>query len=216
MDTVEEFYNSGGGLIVDPACATEKILLYWKAEEELLDEAIEEGVTLLDVGSGRGKHLKLLSPRLKKGIGIDVSKPLLNAANLGLAGIYNVAVIEANVKEMPFADGSFDYTLCMFNTLGNILDTEKALKEMARVTKKKIVITSYLPGSLEERKKFYGQCGWAITSTDEDCDRVHTREGFVSWRIEKEWLEESLKELGFNTRFRGLTDIAYACIAEKA
>ena len=87
---------------------------------DLFDEAVAEGV----LGS--------LAPRASRLVGIDVERPICEAASARLSGI---DVVEADVRRLPFADASFDTvlsnsTLDHFPRAGEI---EVALAELARV-----------------------------------------------------------------------------------
>ncbi|MBV9249262.1 MAG: metalloregulator ArsR/SmtB family transcription factor [Acetobacteraceae bacterium] len=65
---------------------------------------------LLDIGTGTGRVLELLAPRVSQGLGVDASKAMLALARarLGRTGISNCAVRLADMYRLPLADDSFD------------------------------------------------------------------------------------------------------------
>ena len=65
---------------------------------------------LLDIGTGTGRMLELLGPRAARGLGIDLSREMLAIARARLdrAGLAHCRVRQADLYQLPFADGSFD------------------------------------------------------------------------------------------------------------
>ena len=90
---------------------------------------------ILDIGCGTGE-ITLDIARYTKGkvTGIDIDTKKLNKAGLVLKDLLNVTLIKADAQELPFVDEAFD--LVVFNiVLIYIKDQQRALLEMARVTK---------------------------------------------------------------------------------
>lgn len=65
---------------------------------------------LLDIGTGTGRILELLGPRVAHGVGIDQSREMLAVARdkLGRARLGNCAVRQADMYRLPFEQGSMD------------------------------------------------------------------------------------------------------------
>src|ERR1044072_1317228 len=90
--------------------------------------------SVLDAGTGTGRMLELLSPYIKRGIGIDVSVEMLAIARdrLGQAGAFNCQVRRGDVYRLPFADGQpgsgFDAVL-FHQVLHFLDDPQTALRE---------------------------------------------------------------------------------------
>ena len=65
---------------------------------------------LLDIGTGTGRVLELLAPRVSQGLGVDASKAMLALARARLArpGLAHCAVRLADMYRLPLADASFD------------------------------------------------------------------------------------------------------------
>jgi SAM-dependent methyltransferase len=89
---------------------------------------------LLDIGTGTGRVLELLAPRVRQGLGIDASKAMLALARARLAhpGLAHCAVRLADMYRLPLADASFD-TAVLQMVLHYAEDPAGAVAEAARV-----------------------------------------------------------------------------------
>jgi SAM-dependent methyltransferase len=89
---------------------------------------------LLDVGTGTGRVLELLAPRISQGIGVDASKAMLALARSRLArpGLAHCFVRLADMYRLPLAAASFDLAV-MQMVLHYAEDPPGALAEVARV-----------------------------------------------------------------------------------
>ncbi|WP_135466300.1 ArsR/SmtB family transcription factor [Crenalkalicoccus roseus] len=92
---------------------------------------------LLDIGTGTGRLLELVAPRVESALGVDASREMLalaraRLAERGLAG--RCAVRQADMYRLPLPDAAFDaVTLQM--VLHYAEDPAAALAEAARVLK---------------------------------------------------------------------------------
>ncbi len=126
---------------------------------DLLDELESEfvakygkGAHILEVGCGTGLVLQRIARFARQARGVDLSEGMLaKARERGLD------VVEGSALALPFADGEFDVT-CSFKVLAHIPDIQRALAEMARVTKPGGVLLAefYNPFSLRGLLKQYG------------------------------------------------------------
>jgi ArsR family transcriptional regulator len=109
-----------------PAAAVEAALL-------ALVPAQDAG-RLLDIGTGTGRVVELLAPRISQGIGVDASKAMLALARARLArpGLGHCSVRLADMYRLPFADATFDLAV-MQMVLHYAEDPSGALAEVARV-----------------------------------------------------------------------------------
>jgi len=89
---------------------------------------------LLDIGTGTGRLLEVLAPRVDQALGVDASKAMLALARARLArsGLTHCAVRLADMYRLPFADGSFDVAVLQM-VLHHAEDPALALAEAARV-----------------------------------------------------------------------------------
>jgi len=65
---------------------------------------------LLDIGTGTGRMLEILAPRVEHALGIDQSREMLSVArvNLEQAGLVNGRVRRDDMYQLALPDGSFD------------------------------------------------------------------------------------------------------------
>lgn len=89
---------------------------------------------LLDIGTGTGRVLELLAPRVAQGLGVDASKAMLALARARLArtGLTHCAVRLADMYRLPLADASFDIAVLQM-VLHYAEDPAGVLAEAARV-----------------------------------------------------------------------------------
>ena len=109
-----------------PAPAVEASLLMLVPENS--------GGRLLDIGTGTGRVLELLGPRVEEGLGVDASRAMLALARsrLARAGLAHCSVRLADMYRLPLADGSFDIAVLQM-VLHHAEDPERVLSEAARL-----------------------------------------------------------------------------------
>jgi ArsR family transcriptional regulator len=91
---------------------------------------------LIDIGSGRGRILKLLGSRAKRAVGVDIDADSrqLARAELLLAGVENCSLRNGDMYELSFADGEFD-TVVLDDVLGDAERPMVAIAEGRRILK---------------------------------------------------------------------------------
>lgn len=94
----------------------------------------ERGGAFLDIGTGTGRLLQVLSARVEHAIGIDASRAMLALARARITEkkLANCSVRHADMYHLPFADGSFDLVALQM-VLHHAADPAGALAEAARV-----------------------------------------------------------------------------------
>jgi SAM-dependent methyltransferase len=94
-----------------------------------------DGGDVLDVPCGFGRHSVPLGQAGYRVVGADRSQALLDEARRRAAGARWPKLVQADYRELPFADGSFDTALNLFSSLGYLGDSEdeRALAEIGRV-----------------------------------------------------------------------------------
>lgn len=119
----------------------------WEIYISNLDEILQnnsEITSVIDVGCGMGQFTLELANRhvqFDKIVGIDFLKETINIPRENPNIFRNVDFIRGDLLDMPFKNKSFDITFCL-NTLHHIhkLDFKKAIEELARITKKYLVL----------------------------------------------------------------------------
>lgn len=102
-------------------------------------------VRLLDLCCGPGRHLAPLAPRVGSAVGLDLSRALLTSArascsdklrNADGGADHRVALVESDMRLLPFRAGAFSVVVNLFTSLGYFeheRDNLGVLEEVARV-----------------------------------------------------------------------------------
>lgn len=99
----------------------------------MLDSFDKDAKTTLDVGCGRGHWLNFISEKTNLDItGCD----LYDSVKLN-RGKY----VKGNIENLPFENDSFDI-VTSHHTIEHVLNPEKAVSELKRVTKKQLIIVT--------------------------------------------------------------------------
>src|SRR3954463_5780087 len=137
---------------------------------ELLDE-LEAGYVrrfgadrdVLEVGCGTGLVLLRIREFARRATGVDLSPGMLAKAQLR-----GLDVTLGSATELPFEDNTFDVA-CSFKVLAHVPEIEKALAEMARVTRPggMVLAEFYNPYSLRGLLKRFGPAGKIAQAANE-------------------------------------------------
>ena len=107
---------------------------------------------LLDLGTGTGRILEFLCPRVERGTGIDLSGEMLAVAraNLERAGCENCRVQQGDLYQLPFPAAAFD-AITIHQVLHYLDEPAAAIAEAARVLAPggRLVVVDFLPHRLE-------------------------------------------------------------------
>ncbi len=161
-----------------------------EVERTLLDLLPEGEIgALLDVGTGTGRMLQLVEPRVGRAVGIDTSREMLAVAraNLDRAGLERCVVRQADMYQLPWADASFDAAI-FHMVLHFAAAPAAAVAEAARVLRPggRLLIVDFAPHDLEELRR----------------DHAHRRLGFAEDEI-ADWCRASALELTPAIRLEG-------------
>lgn len=108
------------------------------------DDRVEEAIvgvvaerapsSVLDLGTGTGRMLQLLGPKVSKGVGIDSSPKMLAIAraNLEHAGLRHCTVRHGDIADLGYGDASFDLVI-IHQVLHLVDDPQRVIDEAARV-----------------------------------------------------------------------------------
>lgn len=168
---------------------------YIEEETELLKLKLKGANRILEAGVGIGRLIPELAPIVGEFVGIDNADLMLQKSKEVAKKFSNVKIIKGELENLGklFPLKYFDFSLCVWNTLGNVKDEIQILKEIAKVTKKSIFITVYNKGTLEDRKNWYRTVGVKVSKIDEENEIFYSESGLKSKSYNLEDVEEIAK-----------------------
>lgn len=124
-----------------------------EVERTLVEQLTGEPVgDLLDIGTGTGRILEILGPRIGTGTGIDLSREMLTIARTRLdrAGLRNCAVRQGDMYQLPWPERSFD-AVAIHQVLHYADRPAAVIAEGARVLRPggKLAVVDFAPHELE-------------------------------------------------------------------
>ncbi len=132
---------------------------------------------LIDLGTGTGHILELLSDHIVQGVGIDTSREMLAMAraNLEKADVQNCQVRQGNIFSLCLAQGCADLVI-LHQVLHYFTESRAAIAEAARLLRPKgrLLIVDFAPHDLEFLRQ----------------DHAHRRLGFTDDEVTN-WCERS-------------------------
>jgi ubiquinone/menaquinone biosynthesis C-methylase UbiE len=146
---------------IAPRFAKAKISKTHPEQEKILLEELEKGSSVLDVGCANGKHVFFLARQGFTATGVDLSKQMIKIARKGLKEEKLKAnFLVGDAIKLEFPDKSFDYVTSMGNTIGSISGARsrprlKALKEIIRIARKKIILELVKSDTTKETRAKY-------------------------------------------------------------
>ncbi len=119
----------------------------WKAYDQVVQfrhraalELVPSGAHVLDIGCGDGLFLRTgQSLKQVTGVGADFSHTAIQKAEAQSSASLRFVSLDATGDRLPFDDGSFDVVVAL-DVLEHLLEPERLLSEMKRVSRKEIII----------------------------------------------------------------------------
>ncbi|HLI12636.1 MAG TPA: metalloregulator ArsR/SmtB family transcription factor [Alphaproteobacteria bacterium] len=124
-----------------------------QVERVLLGLLPEQGIRdFVDVGTGTGRILELVAPRVERAVGVDLSREMLAVArsHLEKAGLRNCMIRHGDMYQLPWPAASFD-AATIHQVLHFADEPAAAIAEVARVLRPGgiLVIVDFAPHELE-------------------------------------------------------------------
>ncbi len=185
---------------LDPATQPPEIQAFFRAELDLLHEVIMEGMRVIDVGCGTGRHLLLLRDRLRIGVGVDYEHSYIAEADRRV-GRRHLHFITADATAIPVL-AAFDFAMCLTNTWGTMSDKTSVPRRLAPKPHTRL-LSVYSEASVPSRREWYRRLGHTVLEESHAC--LVTEGGFRS----EHFSEARLRSLLGDCTIRPLADIAY-------
>ncbi len=132
---------------------------------------------LVDLGTGTGRMLELLSGRYERAIGFDINHTMLDYARSKIeeAGIVGASVRHGDLYEVALADGAADAVI-MHQVLHFLTEPAHAIREAARILAPygRLIIVDFAPHTMEFMRNRF----------------AHERLGFAEAQM-TQWLTEA-------------------------
>jgi SAM-dependent methyltransferase len=109
----------------------------WRARQAHVLPLLEGAASVLEVGCGQGRTLRLLAAPGRQVVGIDISAAhLLKAGEAGC----NLDLVQGDAGKLPLTDAAFEAVLAA-EVLEHVPDWQQALEELFRVARPRVVVT---------------------------------------------------------------------------
>ena len=189
---------------LDPATQPPEIQAFLRAELELLHDVVKDGMRVLDVGCGTGRHLVLLGDRLRLGVGVDYERSYIAEA-AHRAGAGNLHFVTADATAIPIV-AEFDFAICLTNTWGTMSDKTGVLREMRRLAPwpNTRLLSVFSENSVAARREWYRRFGHAVV---EETDEYLVTDGGLR---SEHFSDARLRSLIGDCTIRSVADIARA------
>jgi ArsR family transcriptional regulator len=132
---------------------------------------------LVDLGTGTGRMLQLIAPRVQRAVGLDASHAMLSVAraNLEKAALTRIELRQGDIYAPPFPRNTFDLVI-IHQVLHYLDDPARAIREAARLVSPggRILVVDFAPHSLEFLREA----------------QAHRRLGFATEQVAG-WLDEA-------------------------
>jgi SAM-dependent methyltransferase len=188
---------------LDPATQPPEVRAFLKAEIELLNDIVAEGLSVIDVGCGTGRHLGTLRDRLRIGVGIDYEPSYIAEARRRVGGGRAHFVI-ADATAFPIRR-PFDLAICMTNSWGTMNDKAAVLSEMRRCVPYSgmRLLSVFADTSISARREWYRRFGHTVV--EETAEYLLTDGGLRS----EHFSQARLRSIVGDCRIRPCTAMAF-------
>ena len=135
-------------------------------------------VSIADIGCGSGYVLKQISDHgFTNLLGVDL---------VARSNYENIPTTTGNIEALPFPDNHFDIVICS-HTLEHVLDLPKAISELKRVAKHKLIVTvprqRYYRYTFDLHIHFFPQISFLLKYLDVPESQVEYKNIKTDWTV---------------------------------
>jgi 2-polyprenyl-6-hydroxyphenyl methylase/3-demethylubiquinone-9 3-methyltransferase len=203
--------------------APPRVQRYLQAELEYTLSLIHPGSIVLELGCGYGRVLELLAEVAQTVWGIDTSLLSLDLARSRFAGRSNCHLARMNAAMMGFADGLFDFVICIQNGISAFhVDQRQLIEESLRVVKSggMAVFSTYSDRFWDDRLVWFEMQAEAGLLGEIDYDktgdgRIVCKDGFTATTVSSEQFSELCSGLDAELELIEVDDSSLFCLLRK-
>lgn len=169
MESTNIYEQDKGLALLDYQNYPEAIQEYMALEEAFLFKHLQGAKSLLEIGCGDGRYLKMLAPVVGEILGIDYAEYLVNVSKKRTNNLHNVDVIHGNAKDLPsLLSKTYQFATLAWNTIGNMPPEihPDVVRGLSQWVEERIFISTYQCSDavMQERLKLYKNCGYKVNS----------------------------------------------------
>ena len=148
-----------------------------EVEDKLLNMVGKKSVDdLLDIGTGTGRILEILAPRVQRAVGIDLSSEMLTVArsHIEQTGLSNIHVRKGDMYHLPIEDSCIDLAI-IHMVLHYSDDPVEVFREASRVLRPngRLILIDFAAHNIEQLRSEYNHHRLGFSD-------IEIRQGFVA------------------------------------
>jgi ubiquinone/menaquinone biosynthesis C-methylase UbiE len=182
-----------------------------KALAIIVKKIIKLNEKILDVGCACGHYYRSLKREIQKNFfytGVDPYKIFLDKAKLAWRNDCNVNFKKGNIFNLPIKNNEFDITVCN-NVLLHLPSIEKPLRELIRVTNKKIILRTVVYEYSYKIQLVYNSKWWKGTKVTpvNEFDKLGNPNSFSYFNIHSfDYLKAIIKKINPKLKIKFIKD----------
>jgi ubiquinone/menaquinone biosynthesis C-methylase UbiE len=182
-----------------------------KALAIIVKKIIKLNEKILDVGCACGHYYRSLKREIQKNFfytGVDPYKIFLDKAKLAWRNDRNVTFKKGNIFNLPIKNNEFDITVCN-NVLLHLPSIEKPLRELIRVTNKKIILRTVVYEYSYKIQLVYNSKWWKGTKVApvNEFDKLGNPNSFSYFNIHSfDYLKAIIKKINPKLKIKFIKD----------
>lgn len=182
-----------------------------KAMAKIIKKYLKKDENILDVGCATGHFYRSLKREINKNFfytGCDPYKIFLDLGKKAWKNNPNVFFKKGNIYDLPFKENSFDISFSS-NVLLHLPDITEPMKELLRVTKKKLILRTVVYDVSYKIQLVYNNKWWKNTSVKpiDEFDKKGNPRSFSYFNIHsKDYLNALIKKISPKSKVKFIKD----------